>query len=456
MEKVIKRDKKQVPFDENKIKIVLRKANGEVAKKHRISEQEISDIADFIKNIDKKCLGVEAIQDIIVNKLVELNKSELVSQYIQYRYLHKLRREANTTDDAIFELLGGTSEYWNKENSNKNAKVVTTQRDYIAGVTSVDISRRILLPKDIVQAHDEGLIHVHDLDYFAQNALTNCCLINLEDMLQNGTMINGVRIDKPHKLSTAATIATQIIAAVASSQYGGCTISLSHLAPFVRDSYLFYINEGLSLFKNKINTNDILIDSIKKYGIKYITTAKIPKKYKKAINYANLKIKQEINAAVQTFNYQVNSMSTTNGQAPFISVNMYLGEDPNYTQEIAMLIEEFLLQRIKGMKNKNGNYVAQTFPKLLYVLEEQNINDNSEYYYLTRLAAECTTKRMVPDYISEKIIVANKFGIDNKTGLVIPGYEHIFKANMLNLGYSEIEIDEEIVKELEMQKGGNS
>ena len=380
MERVIKRDRKQVPFEKEKIKICLRKANGEVAKKHRIAEEEIESIAEYIKQLDKKVLGVEAIQDIVVNKLVELNKPEVVEKYIEYRFKHKLRREANTTDDSINEMLGGTSEYWNDENSNKNPRVVTTQRDYIAGICSTDIARRLLLPKDIVKAHDEGIIHFHDIDYYAQATLTNCCLINLNDMLQNGTMINGIKIDKPHKLSTATTIATQIIAAVASSQFGGCSINLSDLAPFVKSSYDFYLNEANTLFEEE----------------------------DKKIKYADLKIKQEIEASVQTFNYQVNSMSTTNGQAPFISVFMYLNQKPECKKEHAMLIEEFLKQRILGMKNSKGIYITPAFPKLLYVLEEDNIKEGSEYWYLTELSAKCTSKRMVPDYISEKIMLKEK------------------------------------------------
>ena len=380
MDKVIKRDKKQVPFEKEKIKICLRRANDEVTKKSRLTKEEIDLIADYIDTQDKKIMSVEKIQDLIVGKLVELNKKDIVEVYIEYRFKHKLRREANTTDDSINEMLGGTSEYWNDENSNKNPKVVTTQRDYIAGICSTDIARRLLLPKDIVKAHDEGIIHFHDLDYYAQSVLTNCCLINLNDMLQNGTMINGVKIDKPHKLLTATTIATQIISTVASSQFGGCSINLSDLAPFVKSSYDFYLNEAKELFLSK----------------------------KKRKKYAELKIRQEIEASVQTFNYQVNSMSTTNGQAPFISLFMYLNQKPEYKKEHAMLIEEFLKQRILGMKNSKGVYITQAFPKLLYVLEEDNIKEGSEYWYLTELSAKCTAKRMVPDYISEKIMLQEK------------------------------------------------
>lgn len=271
-------------------------------------------------------------------------------------------------------MIDGESEYWNTENSNKNAKIVTTQRDYLAGITSTDITRRFLLPEDIVKAHDAGIIHFHDADYFAQNALHNCDLINLEDMLQNGTNINGVMIEKPHKFLTAMTIATQIITAVSSSQYGGATVTLTHLAPFVRDSY----NKYLEKYKERKLTPE------------------------QCEQFAREDVAKEVRDGVQTFQYQVNSMTTTNGQAPFLSVCMYLGETDEYKEELAMIIEEFLKQRIQGMKNEKGVYITPAFPKLLYVLEEDNIHEDSKYWYLTRLAAECTAKRMVPDYISEK------------------------------------------------------
>ncbi len=293
-----------------------------------------------------------------------------------YRYTRELVRKSNTTDLAIKELIDGESEYWSTENSNKDAKVVTTQRDYLAGITSTDITRRFLLPDDIVRAHDAGIIHFHDADYFAQNALHNCDLINLDDMLQNGTNINGVMIEKPHRFLTAMTIATQLITAVNSSQYGGCTITLTHLAPFVKESYKRY----LDIYKKR-----------------KFTKADCEK-------YAKEDLAKEIKDGVQTFQYQINSMTTTNGQAPFLSVCLYLGETTEYKEELAMIIEEVLKQRIEGMKNEKGVYITPAFPKLLYVLEEDNINENSKYWYLTKLAAECTAKRMVPDYISEKIM----------------------------------------------------
>ena len=324
----------------------------------------------------KSRILVEDIQDIIEEKLMSFGKYNLAKTYITYRYTRALIRKANTTDQSIKELIEGESEYWNNENSNKNARVVTTQRDYLAGITSTDITRRFLLPEDVVKAHDEGIIHFHDADYFAQNALHNCDLINLEDMLQNGTNINGVMIEKPHRFLTAMTIATQIITAVTSSQYGGATVTMTHLAPFVRDSYNKYL---------------------KKYQDR-----KLPKE--QCEKFAKEDLKKEIEDGVQTFQYQINSMTTTNGQSPFLSVCFYLGETDEYKEELAAIIEEFLKQRIQGMKNEKGVYITPAFPKLLYVLEEDNIHENSKYWYLTKLAAKCTAKRMVPDYISEKIM----------------------------------------------------
>ena len=374
--KVVKRDGKIVDFDEERIRIAIGKANEEVEDEEKATEEEINDIVKHIKNLKRKRILVEDIQDMIENQLMTLKKFNLAREYITYRYTRALVRKANTTDQSIKELIDGESEYWNNENSNKNAKVVTTQRDYLAGITSTDITRRFLLPPEIVKAHDEGIIHFHDADYFAQNVLTNCELINLEDMLQNGTVINGVKNEKPHRFITASTIATQIILAVTSSTYGGATVSLTHLAPFVRDSY----NRYLKKYENR----KLPEDECKKFAME--------------------DTKKEIEDGVQTFNYQVNSMTNTNGQAPFLSVNMYLGETDEYKEELAMIIEEFLKQRILGFKNEKGVYITPAFPKLLYVLEEDNIHKDSKYWYLTELAAKCTAKRMVPDYISEKIM----------------------------------------------------
>ena len=380
-----------VDYCPEKIEQAILKANKEVEESEQASNTQIRNIIKYIESLGKKRILVEDIQDIIEMKLMSIGKYQLAKKYITYRYTRELVRRSNTTDLAIKELIDGENEYWNTENSNKNAKIVTTQRDYLAGITSTDITRRFLLPEEIVEAHDQGIIHFHDADYFAQNALHNCDLINLEDMLQNGTNINGVMIEKPHKFLTAVTIATQIITAVSSSQYGGCTITLTHLAPFVRDSY----NRYLKIYKNrKLSKED-------------------------CEKFAKEDLKTEITAGVQTFQYQVNSMTTTNGQAPFLSVCMYLGETEEYKEELAMIIEEFLNQRIEGMKNEKGVYITPAFPKLLYVLEEDNIHENSKYYYLTELAAKCTAKRMVPDYISEKMM--KKLKIDkNGNGQCYP------------------------------------
>ena len=374
--KIIKRDGHMVDYCPDKIEIAIKKANNEVSEEDQVTDIQIRNIIKYIEGLKKKRMLVEDIQDIIEMRLMSLGKYALAKEYITYRYTRELVRRSNTTDLSIKELIEGESEYWNTENSNKNAKVITTQRDYLAGITSTDITRRFLLPEEIVKAHDEGIIHFHDADYFAQNALHNCDLINLEDMLQNGTNINGVMIEKPHRFLTAMTIATQLITAVNSSQYGGCTITMTHLAPFVRSSREYYK---------------------KKYKKRNLTEEQQAK-------FVEEDLKKEIVDGVQTFQYQINSMTTTNGQAPFLSVCLYLGETEEYKEELAMIIEEVLKQRIQGMKNEKGVYITPAFPKLLYVLEEDNIKPKSKYYYLTKLAAECTAKRMVPDYISEKVM----------------------------------------------------
>ena len=384
--KVIKRDGHVVDYSPEKIEAAIQKANAEVDEEFQASSVQIKNIIKYIEKLGKRRILVEDIQDIIETKLMSIGKYELAKHYITYRYTRELVRKANSTDRAIKELIDGESEYWNTENSNKNARVVTTQRDYLAGITSTDITKRFLLPEDIVTAHEEGIIHFHDADYFAQNALHNCDLINLDDMLQNGTNVNGVMIEKPHRFLTAMTIATQLITAVSSSQYGGATITLTHLAPFIRLSKEAYE---------------------KKYKARKLTAAQIKK-------FVEEDLRKEITDGVQTFQYQINSMTTTNGQAPFLSVCMYLGETEEYKEELALLIEEFLRQRIQGMKNENGVYITPAFPKLLYVLEEDNIRKDSKYYYLTELAAECTSKRMVPDYISEKVmkeLKKNEYGV---------------------------------------------
>ena len=373
---VIKRDCTEVPFNKEKISNAIMKAMpyGEGIKEKialRIAEEIEQELLQ--KQIEE--VEIYTIESMVFDKLIKYKQKNTAKAYEGYRQVREYQRYVqNSTDEDLINLLDGTNEYLNKENSNKDAKLVTTQRDYMAGIMSKDITKRFLMPPDILQADEEGIIHFHDMDYFGQKALHNCDLINLEDMLQNGTVINGVRIDKPHRFLTACTVATQIITAVASSQYGGCTISLSHLAPFVKYSYDIAYNKYIK----RGNTN------------------------LEAEKYAMEDLTKEIEDGVQTFNYQINSMSTTNGQAPFLSVFMYLGETKEYKQELAMIIEEFLKQRIQGMKNKVGVYVTQAFPKLLYVLEEDNIHEDSPYWYLTKLSAQCTAKRLVPDYISEK------------------------------------------------------
>ena len=373
--KIIKRDGHIVDYVPEKIEIAINKANVEVPEEDRVTDVQIKNIIKYIESLNKKRMLVEDIQDIIEIRLMALGKYKLAKQYITYRYTRELVRRSNTTDLSIKELINGENEYWNTEYSNKNAKLVTTQRDYLAGITSTDITRRFLLPEDIVKAHDEGIIHFHDTDYFAQNALHNSSLINLEDMLQNGTNVNGINIVKPHRFLTAMTIATQLINIVSTSEFGGCTISLSHLAPFIKSSYDYYLNKYKS---RKLSKEDIEL-------------------------YAKEDLKKEVNDGVQTFLYQINTMATS-GEAPFLSVFMYLGETKEYKEELAMMIEEFLKQRIEGMKDEKGIVINPEYPKFLYVLEDDNVSKDSKYYYLTKLAIECTKIRKTPDYISEKVM----------------------------------------------------
>ena len=383
--KIVKRNGKVVDFDKNKIKEAILKANKDVQGRQKASVKLCEQIAKEIGAFDKQKMNVEEIQDLVEKKLMENEKFDLAKSYILYREKRAMVRQSNTTDLSIKELIDGTNDYWNTENSNKNAKVVTTQRDYLAGITSTDITRRFLLPEEVVKAHEEGILHFHDCDYFAQRALHNCELLNLDDMLQNGTVINGIMIEKPHRFLTAMTIATQIILGVTSSSYGGCTVTMTHLAPFVRDSYNKFLQKYL----------DWGLDEAK------------------AKEFAERDTRKEVADGVQTFNYQTNSMTNINGQAPFLSVCLYLGETKEYKEELSMIIEEFLKQRIVGLKNEKGVYISQTFPKLLYLLEEDNIKEDSKYWYLTELAAKCTAKRMVPDYISTKVMKENKI---NKWG----------------------------------------
>lgn len=383
MIKVIKRDCTEVDFQKNKITDAILKAmkNGSGIVKPDIAENIADEIYEENKN--KEEISISEIEGLVYDKLISKKQRLTAKAYEGYRSIREFQREnENTTDKEIEELLGGDSEYWNTENSNKDSRVLNTQRDYMAGIVSKDISRRFLLPPEVVQAHDDGIIHFHDIDYFGMKSISNCSLINLEDMLQNGTVINKVMIEKPHRFLTACTIATQIILSVTSMQYGGTTITLTHLAPFVRDSYNRYF------------------DKYKNWGFDDDTSRK----------FAMVDTKKEITDGVQTFNYQCNSMSNSNGQSPFLSIFMYLGETEEYKEELALVIEEFLKQRLLGLKNEVAVYVTQAFPKLLYVLEEENIHMDSKYWYLTELAAQCTAKRMVPDYISEKKMKEYKEG----------------------------------------------
>lgn len=388
---VTKRDGRKVEFDKNKIKLAILKAFLEVdGEETSYAKDKARDIANYIESLERD-LDVEEIQEIIINKLMASSRKDVATRYVEYRYRRKLVRESNTTDKTILELISGNSDYWNNENSNKNAKLVTTQRDYMAGIVSEDISKRFLLPPEVVQAHEEGIIHFHDIDYFGQKSLHNCDLIDLEDMLQNGTVISDVLIERPHSFSTACNIATQIIAQVASSQYGGQSISLTHLAPFVdisRKKIKEDVNYELNLAHGTFD-ND--------YGD--IRDAIVEKR-----------VLEEIKRGVQTIQYQVVTLMTTNGQAPFLSVFMYLNEakDEQTKSDLALIIEEVLKQRIQGVKNENGVWITPAFPKLLYVLEEDNIAEGSKYFYLTKLAAECSAKRLVPDYISEKKMLEYK------------------------------------------------
>lgn len=409
---VIKRDGTRVLFNPEKIVNAINKAM--MSTYGAIYETDTAEeIADIIGQRGQD-MTVEDIQDMVEELLMRSDYTDIAKAYILYRDKRTAAR-GNITDKTFLEFLSGDSEYWNTENSNKDAKIVTTQRDYIAGIASTDIARRFLLPVDVRDAHDAGIIHQHDMDYMAQKALTNCCLVNLGDMLENGTVISGVKIDPQKRLLTASTVATQIITAVASSQYGGTTITLTHLAPYVRTSFAKYYRDGLKYTSNIVDNIDYeieyMLENAKEYSI-------LDREYQiyndKAYNYAIDMTKTEIKDSVQTFNYQINSMSTTNGQAPFLSVCMYISENPKYEYETALLIEEFLKQRILGMKNSKGIYVTPAFPKILYILDENNIHEDSEYWYLTKLAAECTAKRMVPDYISAKKM--REYKVSPKTG----------------------------------------
>ena len=389
--KIIKRNGAEEDFDNNKIVVAVAKANT-AAGKNKLSLEQIKDIADYV---EYKCVklnravSVEEIQDMVENQIMSTGAFELAKDYVRYRYQRSLIRKANTTDNRILSLIECNNEDVKQENSNKNPTVNSVQRDYMAGEVSKDLTKRMLLPQDIVEADKEGIIHFHDSDYFAQH-MHNCDLVNLEDMLQNGTVISETRIEKPHSFSTACNIATQIIAQVASNQYGGQSISLAHLAPFVDVS------------RKKIYAE--VQEEVKTFGC-------MPSE--EAIHeVVENRLRKEVTKGVQTIQYHVITLMTTNGQAPFLTVFMYLNEAKNEREkkDLAMIIEETLKQRYQGVKNESGVWITPAFPKLIYVLEEDNVNEGTEYYYLTEMAAKCTAKRLVPDYISEKKMMELKEG----------------------------------------------
>ena len=390
MMKIIKRSGEEKPFDVRKIENAIRKASQAVDYKDALSEGRIKLIAEEVSGVcaaRDRAMTVEEIQDVVETKIMEMGAYEIAKKYITYRYKQNLLRQANTTDKQILSLIECNNEDVKQENSNKNPTINSVQRDYMAGEVSKDVSARLLLPADVVQAHREGIIHFHDMDYYAQH-MHNCDLVNLEDMLQNGTVISGTMIEKPKSFSTACNIATQIIAQVASNQYGGQSISLTHLAPFVEVSRRAIAKE----LQKECEIANVKMD---------------PADFEKIVEK---RVRKEIQKGVQTIQYQVVTLMTTNGQAPFVTVFMYLGEARNERErdDLATIIEEVLNERILGVKNEQGVYITPAFPKLIYVLEEQNIHEDSKYWYLTELAAKCTAKRLVPDYISEKKMLEYK------------------------------------------------
>ena len=378
--KVIKRDGRAVDYDREKIRIAIDKANQEVRPRERATKEEVKEIINYIEELGKKRILVEDIQDIIEEKLMEVQKYELAKKYIVYRYTRALVRKQNTTDESILGLIRNENKELAEENSNKNTMLASTQRDYIAGEVSRDLTKRMLLPEKISKAHEEGILHFHDADYFIQ-PIFNCCLIDIGNMLDNGTVMNGKMIESPKSFQVACTVTTQIIAAVASNQYGGQSVDMIHLGKYLRKSYNKFKKEIEEKYGDKLKS-DIIEDLVQ------------------------TRLKAELKAGVQTIQYQVVTLMTTNGQAPFITVFMYLNEVPEgrLRDDLAMIIEETLKQRMKGVKNEKGVYITPAFPKLIYALQENNIEPNSQYYYLTELAARCSAKRLVPDYISEKVM----------------------------------------------------
>ena len=382
--KVIKRDGRAVDYDKEKIVVAIEKANNEVRAKERASKEDIKGIVNYIEELDKKRMLVEDIQDIIEEKLMELQKFELAKKYIVYRYTRALVRKQNTTDESILGLIKNQNKELSTENSNKNAVLASTQRDYIAGEVSKDLTKRMLLPEKITKAHEEGILHFHDADYFLQ-PIFNCCLVNIKDMLENGTVMNGKLIESPKSFQVACTVTTQIIAAVASNQYGGQSVDLKHLGKYLRKSKDKFRKELDELYKDKLPED--IIEGI-----------------------VDQRLKVELAAGVQTIQYQINTLMTTNGQSPFVTLFLNLDENDEYIEENAMIIEEILKQRYKGIKNEKGVYVTPAFPKLIYVLYEHNNLTGGKYDYLTKLAVKCSSKRLYPDYISAKKMRENYEG----------------------------------------------
>lgn len=382
--KIIKRDGRAVDYDRQKIVVAIEKANQEVRRSERASKEDIKLIIEYIEDLDKKRMLVEDIQDIIEEKLMELNKYELAKKYIVYRYTRALVRKQNTTDESILGLIRKTNTEVMEENSNKNAIIASTQRDLIAGEVSKDLTKRMLLPEKITKAHEEGILHFHDADYYLQ-PIFNCCLINIGDMLDNGTVMNGKLMETPKSFQVACIIATQIIASVASSQYGGQSVDIKHLGKYLRKSYNRFKKELIDEYKDKLSEE--LIEEL-----------------------TQTRLKTELKQGVQTIQYQINTLMTTNGQTPFVTLFLNLEKDDEYIKENAMIIEEILKQRYQGIKNEKGVYVTPAFPKLIYVLDEHNCLKGGEYDYLTKLAVKCSSKRMYPDYISAKKMRENYEG----------------------------------------------
>ena len=382
--KVIKRDGRAVEYDREKIQIAIQKANKEVRQKERATKEQIKDIINYIEESNKKRMLVEDIQDIIEKKLMEIEKYELAKKYIVYRYTRALVRKQNTTDESILGLIRNENKELAEENSNKNTMLASTQRDYMAGEVSRVLTRRILLPEKISKAHEDGILHFHDMDYFVQ-PIFNCCLINIQDMLDNGTVMNGKMIESPKSFQVACTITTQIIASVASNQYGGQSVDLKHLGKYLKRSKDKFKSEIENKYKGQIPQK--IIDDL-----------------------VSERLKKELAAGVQTIQYQINTLMTTNGQSPFVTLFLHLEEDDPYIEENAMIIEEVLRQRLQGIKNEKGVYVTPAFPKLVYVLDEHNCLKGGKYDYLTKLAVKCSSKRMYPDYISAKKMRENYEG----------------------------------------------